>query len=74
MEDERLSILKIVVDSRTATAGTRTYFQMHLPETVMLPKHLAVTSQTSNALTAGGLYTATRLWESKITISTSSNG
>ena len=39
MEDERLAIRKIVIDSRTATAGTGSDFQVQLPETVTLPKH-----------------------------------
>jgi len=39
MEDERLAIRKIVIDSRTATAGTGSNFQVQLPETIMLPRH-----------------------------------
>ena len=39
MEDERLAIRKIVVDSRTATQGTGSNFQLQLPETITLPKH-----------------------------------
>ena len=39
MENERLQIRKIVVDSRTATAGTGSAFEVQLPETVSLPKH-----------------------------------
>ena len=39
MEDERLAIRKIVIDSRTATAGTGNDFSVQLPETVTLPKH-----------------------------------
>ena len=39
MEDERLAIRKIVIDSRTATAGTGSDFQVQLPETITLPRH-----------------------------------
>jgi hypothetical protein len=39
MEDERLAIRKIVVDSRTATQGTGSDFKVQLPETITLPKH-----------------------------------
>ena len=39
MEDERLAIRKIVIDSRTATAETGSDFQVQLPETVTLPRH-----------------------------------
>ena len=39
MEDERLAIRKIVVDSRTATQGTGSDFQIQLQETITLPKH-----------------------------------
>ena len=39
MEDERLAIRKIVVDSRTATQGTGSDFKLQLPETITLPKH-----------------------------------
>ena len=39
MEDERLAIRKIVVDSRTATQGTGSDFSIQLPETITLPKH-----------------------------------
>ena len=39
MEDERLQIRKIVIDSRTATAGTGSAFEVQLPETITLPRH-----------------------------------
>ena len=39
MEDERLPIRKIVVDSRERTAGTPSDFQVQLPEAITLPKH-----------------------------------
>lgn len=39
MEDERLPIRKIVVDSRERTAGTPSEFQVQLPEAITLPKH-----------------------------------
>lgn len=39
MEDERLAIRKIVVDSRTATHGTGSNFQIQLAQTITLPKH-----------------------------------
>ena len=34
-----MAIRKIVIDSRTATAGTGSDFQVQLPETVTLPRH-----------------------------------
>ena len=39
MEDERLPIRKIVVDSRERTAGTPSEFQIGLPEAITLPRH-----------------------------------
>ena len=39
MEDERLPIRKIVVDSRERTAGTPSEFQIQLPEAITLLKH-----------------------------------
>ena len=39
MEDERLPIRKIVVDSRERTAGTPSDFQVQLPEAITFPKH-----------------------------------
>ena len=49
MEDERLAIRKIVVDSRTATQGTGSDFKIQLPETSFFPSTLAAIAQTSNA-------------------------
>ena len=39
MEDERLPIRKIVVDSRERTAGTPSDFQVQLPEAITMPRH-----------------------------------
>ena len=73
MEDERLAIRKIVIDSRTATAGTGSNFQVQLPETVRCRNTMAATSQIFSALILGELYMATHLWVPKTTISTSLN-
>ena len=63
MEDERLQIRKIVIDSRTATAGTGSAFEVQLPETITLPRHYGcyVTDiQRTQCM-------ATRLWAPRTT-------
>ena len=40
--DDGLHIRRIVVDSRTATVGTGSEFQLQLPETVNIPRNYGV--------------------------------
>ena len=74
MEDERLAIRKIVVDSRTATAGTGSDFQVQLPETVTLPKHYGCYVTDIQCTHSWRTITETLAWKPKIITFTSSSG